>query len=542
MSKKKIKYICLILFGCLAIFHIANNLYFLTCNPLAEGKDSYAHITGFSNFKRILENKQNNPFYRTEKSLGYNLVFGVIDYPPLFYLSAYLMNLLLGSLLVNPALFTNTFYLIMLLSSVYAIAGTINARAAIISAFICGMYPLVFLSSRHFSLELALSAVTALSIFLLIKTNGFEQRKFSLLLGIFLGLGMLLKQTFLIYLSGPMIFYIYLGLFQKQPLSGLKKRGLNLCLSIIIGILISSIFYYNPEVYASVFKRAGFSGAVNNENLFSFAHLSYYFQSLPNTIGGFFLLMLLGGLFYLRKIERRMKYVLILWVLVPLIFFTFVRLKYGEYTTAYLAALSLITGLAITKIDRKFLSGLVIAVIIIIGVFDYYQISTNENRNFYATYYPSVPILAVAYPENKSQSAAQILENIAFSQVKIGIFYDSNANDLVFPAYFVRLTGLSPRKKAQIVDFSFCPDVFWKTLDDFDRIIFITYSDQQWITNKSFNEFVKQMNEKNPNQLKVKQSDIIRLVALNENLDKTDKIVLNKLNPPENIYIYKRKK
>ncbi|MBU1044834.1 MAG: glycosyltransferase family 39 protein [Candidatus Omnitrophica bacterium] len=542
MNLKKIKYISLGLFACLVIFHIANNLFFLARNPLPEGKDSYAHITAFSNFKQIIENIQNNPFFRSEKSLVYNLVFVVIDYPPLFYMSAYLINLLLGSFLLNAVLLTNTFYMIILLLSVYFIANRINPIAAIISAFVCSMYPIVFIASRHFSLELAIASIAALSVLLLIKTDCFLDRKNSFYLGVCLGLGMLIKQTFIIYVGGPLIFYVWTSLIAEQPVSAKNKKKVNITLCLLIGVLISLIFYYNKAVYFNILNRAGFIGAVNSANLFSLEHITYYFRILPQTIGYFFLLVLVGCLFYLRNIKAEIRTVLGLWLLVPLVFFTFVKLKYGEYTIAYLPALSLISGIVISQISKKTIRVLVIASMILIGGLNYYLLSFNIVSNFYSTYYLPVPDVELAYSETTIKTPDKLLEDIAFSNSKIGIFYDTDPNTLIFPSYFIRSVGINPKKNAQIVEFYFSPDIFFHVLDDFDIMFFITHSEESWITEQSFNQLICEINDKQMNLLQIKQADIIRLINFVGKFAKPDMIIFDKPNKQEKIYIYKRNK
>lgn len=296
MIKKDKKIVYLALLGALLLFHIINNAIFLTIYPLAEGKDSYAHITAFNNFCQIIENGKDNPFYIQGKSLLYNLVFVVIDYPPFFYFSAFVFNLLFGGLFFNAPIFTPTVYLLALLSAVYFIGKKINPETGIMAAFICSMYPMIFLPSRHFSLELTLCAISVLSILILLETDFFLRRKFSVLLGIVLGLGMLTKQTFLIYISGPFLVYgFYLLKSCRAEMKKQKIVNMFICSGIFLGI--SSLFYFNKDIYINAFNRAGFLGAISNNDIFSLEHISYYIRSIRHTLGVFLVLFSLRHVF-----------------------------------------------------------------------------------------------------------------------------------------------------------------------------------------------------------------------------------------------------
>jgi hypothetical protein len=54
MKNSKHKFTIILLLGLIVFFHIFNNIFFLSIFPLAEGKDSYAHITAFNNFSQII--------------------------------------------------------------------------------------------------------------------------------------------------------------------------------------------------------------------------------------------------------------------------------------------------------------------------------------------------------------------------------------------------------------------------------------------------------------------------------------------------------
>ncbi|MDD5747109.1 MAG: hypothetical protein PHO30_07605, partial [Candidatus Omnitrophica bacterium] len=105
----------------LLLFHVLNNFYFLTLYPLAEGKDSLSHLTAFLNFSHIFHDGASSAFYNPARSWLGNLIFGVIDYPPFFYASAFWFKTLFGAILPNAALYAGTVFLMILLASVYKI-------------------------------------------------------------------------------------------------------------------------------------------------------------------------------------------------------------------------------------------------------------------------------------------------------------------------------------------------------------------------------------------------------------------------------------
>jgi 4-amino-4-deoxy-L-arabinose transferase and related glycosyltransferases of PMT family len=210
----------------------------------------------------------------------------VIDYPPFFYASAFWFKTLFGAILPNAALYAGTVFLVILLASVYKIGSYWGKENGLLAAFICGMYPMIFWTSRHFSLELPLAAMTALSIRYLLKTDLFRSRKYAVVLGIVMGVGMLTKQTFGVYVCGPFT-VVLVRMFRefRGPERNLRMGNAGLCL--LLTLLISLIYYHEPEVFRNILVRSGFSGAVAEKSIFNPAHLFYYPWTLRNTIGVF---------------------------------------------------------------------------------------------------------------------------------------------------------------------------------------------------------------------------------------------------------------
>lgn len=135
-------------------------------------------------------------FY-TEQSRSY--------YPPFFMLFPIPFLWLFGETL-NVAIMSNIVYFSILIFSVYGIGRHVHSKkAGLLAAFIVSMFPSIYGFSRMFWMDFPLTSVVALSIFLLLKTELFTSRKYSILLGVVTGVGMLVKWTFVAYLLPPLI-------------------------------------------------------------------------------------------------------------------------------------------------------------------------------------------------------------------------------------------------------------------------------------------------------------------------------------------------
>ena len=281
------------------LVHLISNIVFLKTYPMPEGKDCYAHITAFNNMNDIISKGRQSIFYDDSGSITRNLIFIVRDYPPFYYLSAVFINMLLF-FCGNGAVFTSSVYFTIMLFSVYVIGSYFNRFTGVVSAFICGMYPMIFIASRHFNLELAIGAVAGLFIAVLLGTEFLSNTKRVFLLGIICGAGMLVKQPFWVYISGPFCLYVLYS-FRIGEKTDRRKKIVNLILFFCLSLAVSSVFYFDKRVYLSIISRMFFPGAVSDTAIFSVNHFLYYIISLKNTLGVFFVILLIFSCFNLRK-------------------------------------------------------------------------------------------------------------------------------------------------------------------------------------------------------------------------------------------------
>jgi hypothetical protein len=76
-------------------------------------------------------------------------------------------------------------------------------RAGLIAAFLFGTAPFVVFSLLNFQLDLPLASIVALTLWITLRTEGFRRPAWAAALGVVIGLGLLTKPTYLVYVAAP---------------------------------------------------------------------------------------------------------------------------------------------------------------------------------------------------------------------------------------------------------------------------------------------------------------------------------------------------
>ena len=229
-----------LLVGGLTLFHAINNWIWLTTNVTMLGWDVPSHLGTSFIYDSIL-----HPF--NPKTL-----FAAITWhpnrPPLYFLSAVLLYRLFG-VSADVGTMVNVVYLGVLFGSVNGIGQRLGGRrVGLLATFVVGTLPMIFAISRFFYLELALTAIVALSIYLLLLSERFENRTALLLFGLSLGLGLLTKRTYPVFVLGPLC----LVAVRSKALEHLRQRlrgGFHLdvggaLLALILGLVLAAAWYW----------------------------------------------------------------------------------------------------------------------------------------------------------------------------------------------------------------------------------------------------------------------------------------------------------
>lgn len=295
-------------------FHLVNNVIIIQEDnlPFIYDQRGYYHksVAIFNSIKDSISLKSFEPIWLTIKD--------ITIYPPLRHLSTLVLYGLLG---VSPkiALYSNLFYLLILLIFVYKISSDLfNEDVGILASFIISFLPEIFGFSRLYMLDFSVLALLPLGIFLIYRSKFFTLKYYSFLTGIIIAIGYLHKQTYLIFILPILIYAIFLGQFRYRK--KIKIMFYNLILTGIgfLPALVWSVVNFDAQRFLS---KVSFS-FTSNLTLEAFKNIiwgNFYRIQLYPVITALFCISTL--LFIYREKKHRFLFIYIVLILGYQIFF-----------------------------------------------------------------------------------------------------------------------------------------------------------------------------------------------------------------------------
>jgi 4-amino-4-deoxy-L-arabinose transferase-like glycosyltransferase len=228
----------LLLLGLLIAAQVAVNWAWLTTNVVLLGWDRPRHLIESLVYNDLLEYVSLRSLFEAWLHSGY--------YPPLFHWAMVAFYRLFG-VSMDVAASVNTVFLIVLLVAAYGVGSRIGGKGAgLLAAFFASTSPMVFAMSRYTYIEFSLTAMVALSFWLLLLTEQFSRRLYSVLFGLSMGLGLLTKWTFSLFVF-PALLVVFLraGLLAKarHSLRSLQLDRKWMVASAIAGAILTLIWY-----------------------------------------------------------------------------------------------------------------------------------------------------------------------------------------------------------------------------------------------------------------------------------------------------------
>jgi 4-amino-4-deoxy-L-arabinose transferase-like glycosyltransferase len=290
----------ILLIAGLVLLHAFINWLWLADNVTITGIDKSGHLTRSLNYHLAL-----SPL--TLRGTFATLVDNPIR-PSLFPISATLAYRLLG-FSVDAGPMINLLYMAILLSSTYGLGVKLAGRnVGLLSTVLVGTYPMVYAMSRYFYQEFALAAMVTASIYFLVASDGFQNRIESILFGLCLGLGLLTKRTYVVFVLVPVAYVV----LRSKLLASLWQRLTNrprvhwraLIVATAGGALLAGLWFFP--------NRESIAELMLGDWLFLLwwflAALTIYLIALPpapvaNLLGSLSLGASLASVWYLARIE-----------------------------------------------------------------------------------------------------------------------------------------------------------------------------------------------------------------------------------------------
>lgn len=237
-------------------------------------------------------------------------------YPPLYMLSHLPLFFLFGKS-QDVAAMTNTIFLAILIFSIYGIGKKIkDEQTGLFASIIVSTFPVIFGFSRTDFAVIALASLVTLSIYLLLKTENFINREYTILFGISMGLGILTKLTYPIYIAAPLLFYVLANVKRMT-----KRQIGNLFLSLGIGLFISSTWLAPNLITGSFFREKQLLLGRLLDEPFATKFSAVYLKLLWKQLYPVYALLLVICFLFFIFLKAKQKYLLLSWFIIPLVFF-----------------------------------------------------------------------------------------------------------------------------------------------------------------------------------------------------------------------------
>jgi dolichyl-phosphate-mannose-protein mannosyltransferase/DUF2993 family protein len=269
-------------------------------------------------------------------------------YPPLVTCAAGLLYLVFPIAPLTAQVVMMVF-LAIVMASIYGLGHRLSdTETGLWASLIFATAPFVVFSLTNFQLDLPLAAMVALALYALVRSEDFAEARWSLALGLVCGLGMLTKPPFAIYVAPPLLWSLWRAARGSDRRLRLGWAGTALA----IGLLLA-LPWYGPRLFGlpmQILNRS-FKQAAEQQNPgpLTSAALSYYPRTLPTQLGLLGGLLLIWGLWALRK-HRAARTILWLATLGPFIVFSLIQNKNLRYTLPILPAAALVAAVGLRSL------------------------------------------------------------------------------------------------------------------------------------------------------------------------------------------------
>ncbi|MEY2394331.1 MAG: hypothetical protein QOF94_676, partial [Acidobacteriaceae bacterium] len=174
----------------------------------------------------------------------------------------------------------NLCFLLLMFGALYWLGNKYaGPRAGLIAVFVAGTMPMLYGLSRWFLVECGLTALVCLGICLIAEWTEFDGALRAFLLGLFCGLGLLMKMSFPLYVLIPLLYFAI-----RARTSALRMKTLTAFVAPAVVLALPWYFFNFRSVFNTALNAGSSSTAkiYGTGDVFSWRDISNYLTNLLN--------------------------------------------------------------------------------------------------------------------------------------------------------------------------------------------------------------------------------------------------------------------
>jgi hypothetical protein len=362
--------------GVLSLLLILSNLYWIKTDSVIYW-DEAGHGKTILQIHDVVLNELLHAKAYSAAIHFYNIVSYV--YPPLYYLLAQPVTFLFYNSDYSLRFINTLYYLGIIWLTFYLGSMLYDKKTGLISAFIISTYPIIFGLSRVIMLDLLMVLLLLINVILLLKSDFFQNRIYSILYGASFGMGMLTKTLFITFAVVPLIYTLTQRRIRNPKAFANQAVRANILTSIAIAALLAS-FWYIPNLPTFLYNSSavGSHDLLNLGPVYSLKSLLFYPISFINNQASLFYAFILMCAFLLSFRTKHYWFLAFL-IIGPIAINMLIQHKVAHQTIGILPFAALLSGRFITAIKKGWLQNSVIAIVIFVGVIQYANVTFGLN-------------------------------------------------------------------------------------------------------------------------------------------------------------------
>ena len=401
----------------LILFHLVSNIIWLQQDSRSFYGDTGNHARATMAILEALRTPGPDLLARINRATTF--------WPPLAYLMAQPLYILFGVSTDVTAFATTLWFALAILFTYFIGRRLYSWRTGLWAAVLFSFYPAVYLQSRTYYVDIALTAMVLIALYCLLRSAAFHKRRASLVFGVALGLAALTKNAFIIMTIGPILgvtasalwsggHRAWQQLFAWRPRRQLEPAGADLAQRLVNIVLAGMIAV---ALAAPWYVSHIFTLASNALQVTSAPHLAtkpvYWYAAKfdEGLLIWAYLLLLVGLAFGLLRFRRH--WFAVVWLLSSVAILTMITRQNVRYLLPVMPAVALLSVDWIVLLRSRAARALLLATTMVFQVALFFVMSWGAPAAWNAALH--VPVQNAHNPFNDNTSdRPQAIDPLAF--------------------------------------------------------------------------------------------------------------------------------